>query len=134
MRTRVQSLLHKHPVSPSVPGVEPLIDPPLYCVGCGDTESSLQYHRLEDDEPLQVPPSFQQPAQLSIKSPDKAAPNLPTWSVLVVGRHEHEVTPPPLPHHVVRDVPVVVIVCVGVHPVPVDLLDLEVLRGRGVAW
>ena len=97
-------------------------------------ESSLQYHQMEDDEQLQVPPSVQHSTQLGIQIPDKAAPKLPTWIFVAGGRHDREVTTPPLPHHVVRDAPVEVIIFVGVHPIPVDLLESEVLWGRGVAW
>ena len=48
-------------------------------------------------------------------------------------KHDREVTPPPFPHLVVPVSAIEVSSRVGVNPVPVDLLESEVLRGRGVA-
>ena len=50
-----------------------------------------------------------------------------------MGWHDRKITPPPLPHYVFRDAPVEVIACVGMHPVPVYLLESEVFQGWGVA-
>ena len=81
--------------------------------------SLLQYHRLEDNEPLQVPPSVLYPTQFIVQRPNKPSPDLPAWRVLSARSHNREVTPPPLPHHVVRYSPVEVVAGVGVQPVPV---------------
>ena len=45
--TSAQRLLHKHTMSTGLPGVEPLLYPPPYRVGCGDMLGSLQYNCLE---------------------------------------------------------------------------------------
>ena len=70
--------------------------------------------------------------QLRVKSLDKVLPNLSTQSVVAAVRHEREVMPPPLPYLVVRNAPVEVVSCIGLHPVPIDLLELNILRGQGV--
>ena len=132
LRAIAQYLLRKHPTSYGLPGVEPLIDQPPYCVGCGDMSGSLQYHHLEYDEPLRVPPSVPHPTHLVSQSPYKAAPYLTSWHIIEAGGHDREVMPPPLPHTIVRDAPVEVITSIGVYLVPVYLLDSEVLQGRGV--
>ena len=93
---------------------------------------SLQYHRLEDNIPLQVSLYILYPMQLIAQGPDKLSSCLPTWRIIATGGHDREVMPPPLPHAVVRDAPVEAIASVGVHPVSVDLHDSEVFRGWGV--
>ena len=92
----------------------------------------LQYHRLKDNEPLHIPLSVLHPMQLDIQSPDKATPNLSPWSISAAIRHNRKVTPPLLPHCVVRDASIDMVTCVGVHPFPVYLLESEVLRGWSV--
>ena len=122
--TILQRLLHKHTVSPGFPGVNPLLNPPPDRVGCGDMSGSLQYHRLEDDEPLRVSLSVLHPTQLVVQGPGEATPDLPTQHVVAAGGNDREVMTPTLPQPVVRDALVMVITCVCVYPVPVDLLEL----------
>ena len=52
---RAQGVLDEHPILVILPSVQELLYPPLDGVGCGDMLGSLQYHRLEYEEPLQVP-------------------------------------------------------------------------------
>ena len=119
-------------MSTCFPGVEPLPDPPPYRVGWGDILRSLQDHRLKDDEPLRVPLSVPLPTHLFNQGPEKATPYISTWRVITTVGNDCEVTLSPLPHLVACDAPVEVIAGVGVHLVPIDLLESEVLRGRGV--
>ena len=79
-------------MSPSVQGVKNFLYPPPYCVVCGDMVGSLQYHHMEDYEPLQVPLYVPCLAHLIVQIPDKAAPNLPTRSIVAAGGHDCEVT------------------------------------------
>ena len=61
------------------------------------------------------------------------SPYLPTWRVVALVGHDREVTPPSLPSLIVRDSSMEVSAGVGVQPVPIDLLESEVLRGQSVA-
>ena len=61
----MEVLRAKHLEAPCTNSVQPLPYPPSDGVGCGDMSGLLQDHRLEDDEPLQVPLSVLHPAQLS---------------------------------------------------------------------
>ena len=92
----------------------------------------LQDHCLEDDEPLQVPPSVPHPEQLSPQRLNESSPDFPAWHVIAPRWHDRKVTPPRLPHLVVADAAVEVCARVGVDPVSVDLSETDVLRGRGV--
>ena len=56
----------------------------------------LQYHRLEDDEPLRVPPSVTHRMQFFIQGTDKVSPYLPTWHVVATEWHDREVPSPTL--------------------------------------
>ena len=94
----------------------------------------LHYHRLKDDEPLRVPLYVPHPTQLFDQVPGKAAPYLPTRSVVTTGGNDREVTPPTLKRLVFCNAPVEVITGVGVYLFPIDILESEVLRGRGVPW
>ena len=71
---RVQGILHQHPMAPCLPGIQPLLNPPTYCLGYSDVTGLLQDHRLKDDELLQVPLSF-----LHHQGHHEASPNLPAW-------------------------------------------------------
>ena len=53
-RTYAQSLLLQHPMAPCLPGIQPLLNHLMNCLGCGYVTGLLYYHCLEDDEPLQV--------------------------------------------------------------------------------
>ena len=90
LHTSTQRLLHKNPMSPGLPGVKSLFNPPLYSVGSSYMTGYLQYHCLEDNKLLQVPLSVPYPTQI-----------LPTWCVVATLGHDREVTPPPRPHPVV---------------------------------
>ena len=72
---------------------------------------------------LQVPTSPPHPTELFDEVIDEATPYLPIRSVIAPGFHEREVPPPPLPYLVVPDASVEVNSGVGVHPVPIDLLE-----------
>ena len=133
LSTRVQGLLSQHPMTTCLPGVKPLLDTPLDCVGCGDMTILLQYHRLKDNEPLLVTKSVLHPMQIFHQGHHKASPDLPTWRVVVPVRHDRKFMPPTLPNLIVTNASMKVISIVGVNPVPVDLLELEFLQGRGVA-
>ena len=71
---RAQGVLGEHPMLVVLPSVQALLYPPSDGVGCGDMLGLLQYHRLEDDEPLQVPQSVPHPKQLFPKRPNKKPP------------------------------------------------------------
>ena len=101
LRTSAQSLLKNNTMSPGPPGVNPLLDPSSYFVGCSGMSGSLQYHRHEEYELLQVPLYVPHPMQLVILCPEEATPNLPTWHVVTAGGHDCKVKPPPLPQPVV---------------------------------
>ena len=88
---------------------------------------SLQDHRLKDDEPLQVT------QYVFHQSHNKVSPNLPTWHIVAPGGHDHEVTPPPRTSLIFTNASMKESARVGVKSVPIDLLESEVLRGRGVA-
>ena len=60
-------LLQKHLVTPVLPHIDYLLDPPSYCVGYGGMLGLFQYHRLEDDKLLQVPLSIPHPMQLVVQ-------------------------------------------------------------------
>ena len=45
-------------------------------MGCGDVAGSFQDHRLEDNEPLIVPPPVPHPLQLGAEHPDEPADDL----------------------------------------------------------
>ena len=70
--------------------------------------------------------------QLIFQGPEKASPYLPSWRVIAAGGHDRDVTPSTLPHPLVCNAPVEVIARVGMYPVPIDLLESEDFRGRGV--
>ena len=129
-----QRLLHEHPVTPGLPHVKPILDPLPYRMGCGNTLGSLQYHCLEENVPLQVPQSVLQPMKCFVQVHNKASHNLPSCCVITSGRHDHEITSPPLPYPAVHNFPVKAIFSVGVHPVPVGLLESDVLWGWGITW
>ena len=83
--TSAQRFLHKHTMSPSFPGADTL-DPPPYCVGCGDMSSPFQYHLLEDNELIQVPLSDPYHTQLVRQGLNKATPDLPNSERRISGR------------------------------------------------
>ena len=95
---------------------------------------SFQYHYLKDDEPLRVPQSVPHSAQIFHQVHQKYSPDLPAWHIVATCRHGRKVTPPPLPGCVVPYASMKVSAKVDVKPLPVGLLELEVLWGRGVAW
>ena len=93
----------------------------------------LQDHRLKDDEQLRVPQSVPHTMQLLHQGYQKVSPDLPSWRVVAPVGNDRKVTPPPLPIIIVPDASTKVSARVGVNPVPIDFLELEVLLGWGVA-
>ena len=64
---------------------------------------------------------------------NKAPPELPNWRIVAPGGHNHKVTPPPLPSLILLNATMEVSAGVSVKLVPLDLLESEVLWGRGVS-
>ena len=91
----------------------------------------MQDHRLKGIEPLRVPSSVLHPAQIFQQVHHKASPDLPAWRVVV---HDREITPPPLPSLINPDAIMKVSARVELNPFPIELIESEVLQGRGVAW
>ena len=118
-----QCVFDQHRVFALPPGVQPLFDAPTDRLGCGDTMGSLQDHRLKDDEPLRVPPSFPHPLQLLPQRPDKPTPDFTTWRVIAPRWHDRKVMPPRLPRRVVADASVQMRASIGMNPLSVDLPD-----------
>ena len=79
---RSQRVLDQHRVFALPPGVQPLFDAPADRLGYGDMTGSLQDHRLNVDEPLQVPPSLPHPLQILPQRPDEPTPDFTTWRVI----------------------------------------------------
>ena len=77
-----QGVLDQHHVLALPPGVKPFFNVTRDRLGCGDMTGSFQYHRLEDDEPLRVPPSVLHPVQLLPQRPDEPTPDFPTRIVI----------------------------------------------------
>ena len=94
---RVQVVLHNHLMFAVLPSVQVLLYPPSDGVGCGDMLVSLQYHRLEDDELLQVPRSVPYALKLSPERPDTLSPNFPALRIIAPQCHDSEVMTPRLP-------------------------------------
>ena len=119
---RAQDVLDKHPIFAVLPSVQALHCPPSDSMGYGDMLVSLQYHLLEDDEPLRVPLSVPHPPHLSPKRLNETSPNFPARRVITPIWHDHEVTPPILPRRVVADAAFYMGARVTVNPFSVDLL------------
>ena len=118
---RPEGVPDKHRMLAAPPGIQRLFDPAHDRTGCGDVAGSWQDHRLEDDEPLLVPPPVPHPLPLGAEHPDKPATDLPTWRVIAPRWHDHKVTPPRLPRRVVSYAAVKMRARVPVNPVPIDL-------------
>ena len=121
--SRPEGVPDKHRMLANPPGLQPFLYLAPERMGCGDVASSLQDYRLEDDEPLRVPPTVPHPLQLGAEHPDEPAADLPTWRVIAPRWHDRKVTPPRLPHQVVSDAAVEIHAPVSVNPVPVDLSE-----------
>ena len=80
--THSQRFLNQHRIFALPPGVQPLFDAPADRLGYGDMTGSLQDHRLNVDEPLQVPPSLPHPLQIPPQRPDEPTPDFTTWRVI----------------------------------------------------
>ena len=94
----------------------------------------FQDHRLKDYDPLRVPPSVPHPPQLFNQGPEEVTPYLPTCCVVVPRGNGHKITTQPLLGLIFCNALIKVSAGVGVHPVPVDIFELEVLLGWGVSW
>ena len=77
LRARAQGLLYQNPMAPYLPGVQPLLSPRSYSLGCGAVTSLLQDHCLKDNEPLQVTHYVPHPAHIFHQGHHDASPNLP---------------------------------------------------------
>ena len=133
MRARAQGILDQHTMPTCLPGVNPLPDPPSNCVGRGDTTGSLQEHRLKYDELLLEIQSIPHPTQIFHQGHHKALPDLTTWRVIVPGGRERKVMTPHLTSLIFINASMNAIARDGVNPLPIDLLELEVLSVQGVA-
>ena len=131
--TRPHCIFYYNTVPPCLPCIQPLLNPPPYCMGCGDMTGSLQYHLLKDNGPIKVPPSELHPNQLLVQGSNKASPNLPTQRSIVVGWNYCEVAPPPLSCPVVHDNSIEAIDIIVMNPLAIGFLELEVFLGWGVA-
>ena len=100
---RAQGVLDKHPMFAVLPSVQALLYPPSYGVVCSDMTVSLQYHCLEDDEPLQNLLYIPHSLQLSPDRPDETSPDLLNRRVIAPQWHDRKVTPPCLSRRVVTD-------------------------------
>ena len=123
LRASDKSLLHYNTILAYFPGVEPLLNPPPDCAGCGDMSGYLQDYHLRDNEPLQVPLSVPHSMHIFDHGPDEATLYLSTWRVVAPGGHDRKVMPPPLPCLIGCNTSMEVSAGVRVHPLPVDLLE-----------
>ena len=118
---RPEGVPDKHRVLAGHPGIQPILNPAPERIRCSDVAGSLQDHRLEDDETLQVPPPVPHPLHLGAEHPGEPAADLPTWRIIAPQWHDRKVTPSGFPHRVVSDAAVKMRAWVPVNPVPVDL-------------
>ena len=79
---RPLGVANKHCMLAFTPGIEPFHDMTSDRMGCGDVAGSLQDHRLEEDEPLLVPPPVLHSLHLHPKRPDEPPADLPTGRVI----------------------------------------------------
>ena len=100
---RPEGVPDKHRMLAGLPGLQPFLYPAPDCMGCIDVVGSLHDHRLEDNEPLRVPPTVPHPLHLGAKHPDEPAADLPTRRVIAPRWHDCKVMPPRLPCRVVSD-------------------------------
>ena len=77
-----QGVFHNHPMTAGLRSVQPISCLPSDGVRCGDMLVSLQYHFLEDDEPLLAPLSVLHPAQLSPQRLHELSPDFPDQRVI----------------------------------------------------
>ena len=116
-------ILHQHCVLPRFPGVYYLADPSSDLTGIGDVSGTLEGHCLEDDEPLRFPAVLKDSPEFYGQRLDEAAPDSLARCVIPQCGHHCQVSPSGLPHLVSLEPPTEVCYIVGLHPVPIYLLD-----------
>ena len=80
--------IHQHPMTPCLPGDQPLLDLLIDFLVCCDVTGWLQDQRLKNDEPLQVPLYVLYPVKLFRQGHHEASPDLPAWRVVATDGRE----------------------------------------------
>ena len=101
MHSSAHHILCQYLKLPRFPGIQMAVNCPSNFAGDGHVTGALDYHRLEDDEPICVLSGMLDSYEFHSQRVQEAPPNSPAWRVVMPHKHDRQCYPSSMPIFVV---------------------------------